>query len=696
MLCHQCGSPVDVGDSTCQNCGATLQSTKRLKLRESRGIRISQEMKAIKLEAQHFPPGEEIEGRYVLAEMIGKGPFGEVYRANDQEIDADVAIKVFDPEVIRNPRDRENFLNTTRAARSMTQSNVVRIHQSGFHKDHPWVSMQHLEGLSLRKVLDLRKSKNENFQLEELEPIVSQITLALQHVARDFPHGDLKPENIIFLPDLLKVTDAFLLASLPAETIIPRLKESSYLAPELHTEKTDPDAQADVYSVGVIIGEMMFGPDYTPGSHSEGQLSAIDALVKRATAFDPKERYPSVEALSEDLATLVDTGALLGPEAVKSMPPPPPSGPGHAPPMPPPGAAPVDPVETAKTVEVNRSREPDLQDAILTEEVQRSHLSKGKTATAAVPKPSRPVPKPRPQSDNSIWGILGPVIALFAIVALIIAWQMRKTDDTVEQIGQNPAEVTKQKNATKPPAKSLTTTPNLATAAATTEVADAKSAAVAATSTNNATAPQTKGTVGQTIAKEASGETEGSRESETGRASAGAAKAQTSEPKETPKPAGTDCPGGMVLVKSKSLGNYCIDRHEYPGGGVIPRTGASWFQAKKLCASKGKRLCELKEWRSACGSKYPYGGRHDADKCNTADEDGFERSLGKTGAFKRCRSRSGAYDMVGNAHEWVAEQRIAGGGFESDDAVGSCSYSSPKSPASTESYVGFRCCADPQ
>jgi serine/threonine protein kinase len=73
-----------------------LKSTKRLELSGSRGLRISQELKAIKLEAQHFPPGEEVAGRFVLGEMIGRGPFGEVYRATDNEIDADVAVKIYD------------------------------------------------------------------------------------------------------------------------------------------------------------------------------------------------------------------------------------------------------------------------------------------------------------------------------------------------------------------------------------------------------------------------------------------------------------------------------------------------------------------------------------------------------------------------------------------------------------------------
>lgn len=158
---------------------------------------------------------------------------------------------------------------------------------------------------------------------------------------------------------------------------------------------------------------------------------------------------------------------------------------------------------------------------------------------------------------------------------------------------------------------------------------------------------------------------------------------------------GTKCKPGMLLVKSKK-GNYCIDAYEYPARGAKPKTNVSWFKAKQLCNAKGKRLCELSEWRRACGSKYPYGRKWDPDKCNTVDEDEFERSLSAAGSFSGCRSWTGARDMTGNAHEWVAEQRIAGGGFDSGQDVASCRYSSPKAPGSGSSNIGFRCCANPE
>lgn len=700
MLCHQCGSPVDAMEGACPNCGAELRTTRRLKLSGSRGVRISQELKAIRLDQQLFPPGEEVAKRFVLGEMIGKGPFGEVYRATDQAIDAEVAVKILVSAVLPSPLDEERFLQATRAGRRLTQQNLVRLHDSGVHKGNPWVSMQLLEGLSLRKVLDLRQSKGETFALGELEPIVAQITLALQHVSRDFPHGDLKPENIVFLPELIKITDSFLLASLPANVIIPRLRENPYFAPELHTAVSEPTPRADVYSVGVIIGEMLFGPDYTPGSRSTGEFAAIDALIKRATAFDPSERYASVEALSEDLATVIDTGSLLSPSSAVATPPQSTPLP-LVPPAPPLGLAPSSSVveDEAATVEYSRDLDQRLQDDILTREVGR-RLPPGtaRTVTAAIPKPAGPIPAPRPVQSDAPVKIAGTVVAVVLLAMLVFTLQSGD-EAPVEHIGQAPADL--MKSASGPtPAQADETSPRpvaeapkpemtvVATAAGQ-EVWGAQSAAV---TSSQATSTNDNATKSEADPPKASDR--GARQDRPDTSGSTGA-AATSKSAASEKVTGTDCPAGMRLVKSSKLGNFCLDTYEYPGAGATPKTSVSWFQAKKLCEAKDKRLCELAEWRSACGARYPYGSSHDPDKCNTADEDGFERSLAKAGEYKQCRSRSGAYDMVGNAHEWVKEQRIAGGGFESDEEVGSCRYSSPKSPASSAAYIGFRCCSDP-
>jgi len=196
---------------------------------------------------------------------------------------------------------------------------------------------------------------------------------------------------------------------------------------------------------------------------------------------------------------------------------------------------------------------------------------------------------------------------------------------------------------------------------------------------------------------ESSEEQSGGRAAEASPSAAGAAASASEGGREAEEPAeeGTECPEGMALVETDS-GNYCLDRYEYPGPGQKPRTNVTWFDAQSKCESNGKRLCTLAEFRRACGTKYPWGDSWDASKCNTADADGFPRSLAASGEFKECRSWLGVYDMVGNAHEWVKEKKIAGGGFDSGSKYAQCGNVSTKSPGSAAKTVGFRCCAAPE
>lgn len=761
MVCFQCGSPVSTQASTCPNCGAAQRSVgKRLNESGSQGLRrMTMELKAINVSGQLFPPGEVVAGRFRLGEMIGQGPFGQVFKAHDTLADTDVALKIFAPDVLRNPMDQERFLNATRSARALTQRNVVRLHDSGVHKDHAWISMQHLEGLSLRKLLDLRKVKGEGFSLEEIEPIIGQITLALQHIGREHPHGNLKPENIVFLPDFIKVTDSYIFSAFSKEVFRNRLEKSPYLAPELRLGADDFDARCDVYSVGQIIGEMYYGEVNSSGALVRND--ALDALYKRATAEDVSARYASVEELAEDLGTLLDTGMLLQMRDHGVVVPPPPGAIGvegrALPPLPPIVDAESDAddgvvilEEDIATLEVRRDganlpvvpNDPELGDLLATIEADRSQKlplsmperlefrqDSGRITTvveSTTPAASRKESSRAPVMIMVVAGIIALIV--FAMIT------MKKPDNEVVSLGDGTATTSERADSEKvAPTASETekpVEPGAAMLAANDTVPGSslpeseEAAAVASEKTEEpieAVATKEEAPVvvaeksGQDVGSLASAvapkvDDKGAKPADSTVSSSAATGAPLREPAakppvakepavtEAPKVAagqGLDCPAGMVLIKSKT-GNYCVDMYEFPGKGSTPKTNTSWFDARKQCMSQNKRLCALQEWKQACGAKYPYGSTFNADSCNTTDEDGFDRSLAKAGSFSACRSRSGAYDMSGNVHEWVEEQRVAGGGFDSDETVASCSYSSPKAAGSSSGSIGFRCCADAQ
>jgi serine/threonine protein kinase len=808
LLCHQCGSPVAETDETCPNCGATLKKTARLEVKRGRGFkRFTSELKAISpADKRAFPMGEEIAGRFVLGEMIGRGPFGQVYEATDTEIDATVAIKVMRQELVASPIDHERFLGVANDARSINHKGLVRIHDSGVHRDAPWVSMQQLEGLSLRKVIKLRASKSEAFTLEEAGRLVNQLAETLEVLGKKHAHGDLKPDNVVFMPELIKATDHFIVASFSGSQRAKALSDDPFASPELKKASGKLSARADVYSVGSLLSQMLFGAPAPSDGEVPEELTKYAALCERARSEDPEDRFQDVAALAAAFDKLVSGVAVppAPPSAPKAppTPPTPPVGEGakgdegqeaeapaeppeakasgakakasskkgsktktstkkstgakgkkkgdppkakKSPPAPPTPEAkeevePYEPTEDeTETVELSRAKADggvELQDLLTTEEVGRDKVKVGevpelkaeRTKTALTPTPPPPAKDADSKGGNTGLIVVGIVLALLVVGGLVMSNGSKQKEPV--KLGDGSSGVaTKDEAASTPEAKPDEAKPPEAStnnAAATPPASDTvavgaaqgeasrdveegrakaeqASAAQASALAVNAATPPTEdpagvGTPGPTDSSKPPADTK----VEPPKKDPPRDEIVKKDPpkKDPPKDVkttntSTGCPAGMVLLKSKKYGNSCVDRYEYPGKGA-PKTRVSWFDAKKTCESQGKRLCGLSEWRRACGSKFPYGSKWDPNRCNTQDEDEFERSIGSVGAFKRCRSRSGAYDMVGNVHEWVLEKKIAGGAFDSGEDVASCRYSSSKGASSKAADVGFRCCADPR
>lgn len=183
------------------------------------------------------------------------------------------------------------------------------------------------------------------------------------------------------------------------------------------------------------------------------------------------------------------------------------------------------------------------------------------------------------------------------------------------------------------------------------------------------------------------------------------------------------CPSDMVLAKP----GVCIDKYEWPGipdqrpslaVSGLPEADGPIVDAEGSCLASGKRSCRLDEWVAACrgvdGARYPYGARYDAEACNTnklwrtfdnkkvwtRDSDELRRldQSAPVGSFPRCVSAAGAYDMVGNAEEWVRCDEgkfgwcLAGGYWAHPQ---SCTEAIViHSPYWHLYETGFRCCKD--
>jgi formylglycine-generating enzyme required for sulfatase activity len=165
--------------------------------------------------------------------------------------------------------------------------------------------------------MDLRRQKGQSFALLEVEPIVAQIAAALD--ASLAAHGDLKPDNIVVLPDLLKLTDFGLALCLPRAPFVAAQRAGQvqrYFAPEILAGQPI-GSRADVFSLGVMLGEMLAGAPFD--SLLEGKLREagvsipVEQVFLRATAPRPEERYASPADLSAAL-----TDAIHGPPPAQS------------------------------------------------------------------------------------------------------------------------------------------------------------------------------------------------------------------------------------------------------------------------------------------------------------------------------------------------------------------------------------------
>jgi serine/threonine-protein kinase len=214
--------------------------------------------------------GSVIKDRYHLVRLIGDGGVGAVYKAADQLLRRFVAIKLLHPTTARKPEAVERFLREARSAAGIGHPNVTDVLDFGEERGQPFLVMEYLRGRSLSHAI----AHDGRFSVERACAIAthSLAGLAAAH-HRGILHRDLKPANLMLIaqfgdPDFVKVCD-FGFATLigprsiddarsltPARTLV---GTPAYAAPERLRGDDKPDARMDVYSMGVVLYEMLAG-----------------------------------------------------------------------------------------------------------------------------------------------------------------------------------------------------------------------------------------------------------------------------------------------------------------------------------------------------------------------------------------------------------------------------------------------------
>lgn len=308
MLCYRCGTHVPDTAEKCPTCGQNLSNGG---LRQATGTFSRRRAATSSIEGAPYKPQDLVANRYLIKDIAGAGPLGFVFRAHDKEIDVEVALKVINPKLLQSADERKQFARQIRLARKLSHPNLVRVYEEGEDAERPFFTSQFLDGLTLRKIIDLRLQKGQFFALAEIEPILTQICAALDGAHKVGPHSDLKPDNVLVLPDLLKVTDFGLGLAIPRLPFVQAMKarkSDRYLAPEL-VEGSEIDNRADIYSAGVILGEMLSGltPD---GAVPELQRrnpevpQQLEGIYRKAVNSNPNARFKTAGELMAEISEL--------------------------------------------------------------------------------------------------------------------------------------------------------------------------------------------------------------------------------------------------------------------------------------------------------------------------------------------------------------------------------------------------------
>ena len=266
--------------------------------------------------------GRLLDGRYEILEPIGFGGMAVVYKARCHRLNRLVAIKILKDELCRDEEFRNRFHAESQAVAMLSHPNIMAIHDVSTHEDADYIVMELIDGITLKQYMEKKGTLN----WKETLHFAMQIAKALEHAhGRGIVHRDIKPHNVMVLKNgSAKVTDFGIARLMSQSNTLTKeaLGSVHYISPE-QAKGGRVDNRSDIYSLGVVMYEMMTGrapydgdsPVAVAIQHINGGAvmpstlnpnipGGLEQIIMKCMATDPGQRYNSATALLYDLEAL--------------------------------------------------------------------------------------------------------------------------------------------------------------------------------------------------------------------------------------------------------------------------------------------------------------------------------------------------------------------------------------------------------
>lgn len=276
--------------------------------------------KTIKTSSKKLTAGSAVAGKFQVMEELGRGGMGIVYKAEDTRLKRTVALKFLPPELTRDREAKDRFIQEAQAASALDHENICTIHEIAETEDgQTFICMAYYQGGTLKD-----KIKKGPLETQEALDMAIQVAQGLAKVHKQgIIHRDIKPANIMISNDkVAKIVD-FGLAKLAGQARLTRTGTTmgtvAYMSPE-QTRGDEVDQHTDIWSLGVLLYEMLTGQLPFQGEHEQALIYSIlnkepepvtalrtqlpaglEQIISKVLSKDPQSRYSDISEFLEDL-----------------------------------------------------------------------------------------------------------------------------------------------------------------------------------------------------------------------------------------------------------------------------------------------------------------------------------------------------------------------------------------------------------